>query len=988
MSSQPTLASKRSAFQTFANLIKQGSMAESPDVSWLVKDILTPVLKDQNFDESPTSVGELWRLFFGDISKTIHNPKFGELVRQSDEDIQNNVLNKWSKGGAKAHLDIAQAAYYYAHTSSNDAFTLAAEEIDKAILGQPFEELFGAPVPTTAEESSEIENAYRAKKTNTVHISKTPHIPRYLKNLAAIFVFLVLLVPIYLNFDFSNREAIAPNESASSAETTFQDAMEHLKLGENVEYFNDLTKANTEGLVQATAAIGIAYERGVGVAPDITLADKFAKQAYDKGLISLAQGGDRDAQYMYGLMLITGLGGKADANEGIRWLENAYLNGHSRAPLHLASMYRLNSEIADDCKGRDLAAIARKAGHIYAYSEEARFQVYNLCTEKEAEIDAVTLLKKGSQFGDLEAEFLLGWMYDHGRGVPQSDEIAVDWYEKAAVQGSAGAQNSLGWMYENGRGVPQSDENAVDWYKKAAVQGSAGAQNSLGWMYDKGRGVPQSDETAVDWYKKAASQGSAGAQTNLGWMYEEGRGVPQSDETAVDWYKKAADQGYARAQTNLGWMYEEGRGVPQSDENAVGWYEKAADQGYARAQTNLGWMYEEGRGVPQSDENAVGWYRKAANQGYARAQTSLGWMYKYGRGIAQDTKQALLLFENAAAQNYGSAYYNIGLLYEEGSNELKRDVGTATKAFQTAAELGSSNAFAMLGWYAKDGEGGPVDYTLAEDMFLQGIEAGSLLAKSGLGRMYINGEGFEQSIKKGVELCREAKAEGDVCSADYCIGLAYFSQDTEIVSPKEAEDALRSSAEMGNRCAQTLLGVALATGEFNDTPLIPASSVFRELILNVRIIDLLQLIGRKIEGYYSRLMEADYWLERAANSGQGHEQFNYAVFLMHYFGFPPEDERIIRYLDEAADYNHPIANCSLAAYYLYDKEGATDLMAAHEYLQRLRDMKNSFSHADANKSLTDPYFFASSPIASQAYAKIFTAADLKGGVISTKHSAE
>jgi TPR repeat protein len=50
------------------------------------------------------------------------------------------------------------------------------------------------------------------------------------------------------------------------------------------------------------------------------------------------------------------------------------------------------------------------------------------------------------------------------------------------------AQNDLGFMYEKGRGVPQNDVKAVEWYSKAANQNDARGKTNLGFMYENGRG--------------------------------------------------------------------------------------------------------------------------------------------------------------------------------------------------------------------------------------------------------------------------------------------------------------------------------------------------------------------------------------------------------------------------------------------------------------------------------------------------------------------
>ena len=73
----------------------------------------------------------------------------------------------------------------------------------------------------------------------------------------------------------------------------------------------------------------------------------------------------------------------------------------------------------------------------------------------------------------------------------------------AAEQGNADAQLILGYMYDTGRGIPQNDTEAVRWYRMAAEQGNATAQLKLGVMYFEGRGVPQNDTESVQWFRWA-----------------------------------------------------------------------------------------------------------------------------------------------------------------------------------------------------------------------------------------------------------------------------------------------------------------------------------------------------------------------------------------------------------------------------------------------------------------------------------------------------
>ncbi|MDR2469718.1 MAG: sel1 repeat family protein [Tannerella sp.] len=117
-----------------------------------------------------------------------------------------------------------------------------------------------------------------------------------------------------------------------------------------------------------------------------------------------------------------------------------------------------------------------------------------------------------------------------------------------AEQGNAKAQNNLGFLYELGQDIPQSDAEAVKWYRKAAEQGNAKAQYNLANHYAQGRGIAQSSAQAVIWYQKAAGQGILNAMNHLAAMYASGDGIARNDAEALKWYRTAAARGdeYAR----------------------------------------------------------------------------------------------------------------------------------------------------------------------------------------------------------------------------------------------------------------------------------------------------------------------------------------------------------------------------------------------------------------------------------------------------------
>ncbi len=102
----------------------------------------------------------------------------------------------------------------------------------------------------------------------------------------------------------------------------------------------------------------------------------------------------------------------------------------------------------------------------------------------------------------------------------------IEQLRERADAGSAAVQLELGWMYQNGNDVSQSDSEAFRWYHKAALQGLASAQSNLGLMYMEERGVPQNKAVALNWFHQAADKGHSLAHYNLGCPESTGGHVP------------------------------------------------------------------------------------------------------------------------------------------------------------------------------------------------------------------------------------------------------------------------------------------------------------------------------------------------------------------------------------------------------------------------------------------------------------------------------
>ena len=333
--------------------------------------------------------------------------------------------------------------------------------------------------------------------------------------------------------------------------------------------------------------------------------------------------------------------------------------------------------------------------------------------------------------GDRVAQFGLGFMYKHGRGVAKNPEKAEEWYRKSAEQDYAPAQNNLAVMYfrrvedvmiksstseitPNAPANLQSDlDETLHWFQKAEIQQSNHIAQynlaliwylravTLDFLARKKDDILQSIAEALE---HSEDQEFLKEHTVFSELKEIVINSPSSAveayEEAVGWLTKAVKKDYYRAQYDLARMYVDGKGIDKdlSDtqrwEKAVKWYTKAAKQKYAAAQNDLGEMYAKGKGVDkdltdtQRWEKAVKWYTKAAKQKYAAAQFNLARMYVDGKGIDKDLtdtqrrKKAMEWYTKAAIQGNGAAQNNLARMYAEDA----KDKGESKKS-EMAARL-------------------------------------------------------------------------------------------------------------------------------------------------------------------------------------------------------------------------------------------------------------------------------------------------------------
>ncbi len=152
-----------------------------------------------------------------------------------------------------------------------------------------------------------------------------------------------------------------------------------------------------------------------------------------------------------------------------------------------------------------------------------------------------------AEHGDIDAQFELGVIYAHGKGVNQDYGKAVFWFQKAAQQGHMTAQYNIAQCYEKELGVCQNYALAFYWYQKAAEQGDVDAMTNIALYYYLGQGTHKDYEEAVEWWEKSANLGDARACFNLGICFRDGTGVWKNLYEAESWFIKANELGHPQA---------------------------------------------------------------------------------------------------------------------------------------------------------------------------------------------------------------------------------------------------------------------------------------------------------------------------------------------------------------------------------------------------------------------------------------------------------
>jgi uncharacterized protein len=245
--------------------------------------------------------------------------------------------------------------------------------------------------------------------------------------------------------------------------------------------------------------------------------------------------GYSDSQYMLGMIHESSAEDEKAIESAIQYYEEAAKQQHPYAQYALGVYY-----LSEKIWPKAIKYLEQAANQKYSLAMYTLAMYYHEHEQKQPQ-KAFNWFLEASNHGHEPSKYYTGLYYQHGRGVTKNIELAIKYYQEAAMKNDKNAQYHLAMIK-----FQDKDKNYHEIYDlliKAANQNHPNAQYNLAVMFHKGDGVIENLQKAFEWYEKAAEAGMPMAQYNLGMLYFEGQAVKKDELKALEWWKKAADQG-------------------------------------------------------------------------------------------------------------------------------------------------------------------------------------------------------------------------------------------------------------------------------------------------------------------------------------------------------------------------------------------------------------------------------------------------------------
>ena len=354
------------------------------------------------------------------------------------------------------------------------------------------------------------------------------------------------------------------------------------------------------------------------------------------------------------------------------YLFKSIADDHVLAMYYLGSMYRMGLGVKEDHKeGFKLFLKAAKLGHA-----ESQFLVgcaytgsgiYNHSETELVRFDIETILEKSVKDNSVWQDSIPFYHLD-GIGVEPNNKEAIKWLSKAAEQNYVNAQIVLGDIYNWGVIVDNDKEKAKQWYEKAASNQNSKAVRELAFFFSRNK---NDLANKIKMLIKAHALGDNLAAYFLGKTYERDIKEEGHIEQAVYWYKIGAEtQNCYNSQLELGEFALNGIGQKKDIKQAVTWYKKAIEtfnlihhySHYGQANERLIDLYEKGYKDLITENEYIEYLKGAVESSKDSARYKLREYYKKGYDVGEENKKFFELLDSAQ-QGDKNTQIKFGYLY-------------------------------------------------------------------------------------------------------------------------------------------------------------------------------------------------------------------------------------------------------------------------------------------------------------------------------------
>lgn len=412
--------------------------------------------------------------------------------------------------------------------------------------------------------------------------------------------------------------------------------------------------------------------------------------------------------------------------------------------------------------------------------------------------------------------------------------------EQAAEVDNADAMYLLAQMNFYGNfSHPKDYKEAFRRYEQlASMDGNSSAQHMIGFMYATGIGgaVERDQAKALLYHTFAARGGNPRSEMTVAFRHHSGIGTGRNCDEAIKHYKNVADK-------------------------AIQWYRSGVPGGKAWVQDSYRLADDDG-----------GVYGEGASFSSAGHNAQRGSVNSDAHAALDDVLEYLDLMSR---KGDFKATFSLGRIHYDGQKDLPRNLKSAKWYFMKVAKL----------YWQRDGR------IIESDK--PGLEKIATKAAGYLGRMFMRGEGVEQSNEKALIWYNRGLKSGDAGS-QYGLGLMYLHGLGVPKNSAKATELFRAAADQDYSSAQVELG-ALYLDQGTATDISAANQYFERaaryghieaFYYLAELID--QGIGRDrscglATAYYKNVAEkAEPLLSSFAEANGAYEDGDYELALVDY----------------------------------------------------------------------------------------------------------